>query len=143
MIDVTATVLIRRPLEAVSAYMTDPANDTAWIRALTAARQLTPPPPAKGMRVERAAKFMGRSMTYTTEVIEWSPAERVQMQTMDGPYPMAVTYSFAGEDGGTRVSIRNHGGSGVMFKLAGPLIGRMVNGRVKGDLAQLKEILEG
>ena len=31
----------------------------------------------------------------------------------------------------------------IMFTLFGWLIGRMVNARVKGDLAQLKRVLEG
>jgi hypothetical protein len=57
---------------------------------------------------------------------------------------MLVDYRF--EDAGpgaTRVSVQNRGGSGLLFTLFGWAIGRMVNRRVKGDLAQLKRALEG
>ena len=65
------------------------------------------------------------------------------MDTVSGPFPMHVTYTLTDTADGTRVSVRNQGGSGWMFALFSPLIGRMVNSRVKGDLVALKAALEG
>jgi hypothetical protein len=93
------------------------------------------------MRVQRVAKMMGRSMPYTTEVAEFEPL-RMVMKTVEGPFPMVVTYAFAAEDGGTSVAVRNQGGEGLLFKLFGRPIGWMVNSRVKGDLKQMKRVLE-
>jgi hypothetical protein len=41
------------------------------------------------------------------------------------------------------VRVRNEGGKGLMFTVFRPLIGWMVNSRVKGDLQQMKRVLEG
>lgn len=95
-----------------------------------------------GYRVQRVAKVMGRTMPYVTEVVGYTPGERVDMETIESPFPMHVTYTLRDAPGGTRMTIRNRGGKGLMFTLAGPLIGRMVNGRVQGDLEQLKRVLE-
>jgi hypothetical protein len=87
--------------------------------------------------------MMGRTMTYTTEAAAYEPGAHLGMRTVSGPFPMEVDYYLEdAEDGRTRVRVRNRGGKGPMFAIFGPLIGRMVNGRVKGDLEQLKRTLE-
>ena len=140
-IDVTARVHIERPVGEVTAWVMDPANDLAWIRALTASEKLADGPVGRGMGVRRVAKMMGRSMPYTTEVVEFEPL-RMVMKTVEGPFPMVVTYAFAADDGGTAVTVRNQGGEGLLFKLFGRPIGWMVNSRVNGDLKQMKWVLE-
>jgi len=140
-IDVTARIHIERPVGEVATWVMDPANDLAWIRALTSSEKLTDGPVGRAMRVGRVAKMMGRSMPYTTEVVEFEPL-RMAMKTVAGPFPMVVTYTFAPEDGGTAVTVRNRGGEGVLFKLFGRAIGRIVNSRVTGDLRQMKRVLE-
>ena len=140
-IDVTARVHVDRSIDEVAAWVMDPANDLALIRALTSSEKLTDGPAGRGMRVKRVAKMMGRSMPYTTEVVEFEPLGMV-MKTVEGPFPMVVTYAFAAEDGGTSVTVRNQGGEGPLFKLFGRQIGWMVNSRVKGDLKQMKRVLE-
>jgi hypothetical protein len=142
-IDVTAATTIARPRDEVAAYVMNPANDLSWIRALTSARKLGEMELGVGTQVERVAKMMGRSMAYTTEVTAYLPGQHLAMRTVAGPFPMLVDYRF--EDAGpgaTRVSVQNRGGSGLLFTLFGWAIGRMVNGRVKGDLARLKRALE-
>ena len=140
-IDVKARVHIDRPVGDVAAWVMDPANDLAWIRALTSSEKLTDGPVGSGMRVKRVAKMMGRSMPYMTEVVEFDQ-KRMVMKTVEGPFPMVVTYAFAVEDGGTAVTARNQGGEGLLFKLFGRPIEWMVNSRVKGDLKQMKRVLE-
>jgi len=108
---------------------------------LTSSEKLTDGPVGRGMRVRRVAKMIGRSMPYTTEAVEFEP-QRMVMKTVEGPFPMVVTYMFAPEGGGTAVTVRNQGGEGVLFKLFGRAIGWMVNSRVKGDLKQMKRVLE-
>lgn len=142
-IDVTSTILIDRPRADVAAFIENPGNDTGWIRALSSAEPLTPPPYTTGTRVRRVAKMAGRTIDYTTEITAHEPGARTEMDTIQG-LPMHVTYTLE-DDGpnGTRVSVRNQGGSGFLFAVAGPLIGRMVRSRVDGDLRELKAILEG
>src|SRR5688500_17320998 len=102
-IDVTARVKIGRPVAEGARRVMEPAKDLAWIRALTSSEKLNDGPVGRGMRVRRVAKMMGRSMPYTTEVVEFEPL-RMVMKTVEGPFPMVVTYAFAAEDGGTSVA---------------------------------------
>ena len=122
-IDVTATILIARPRAEVASYIEDSAHDLKWIRALTAAKPLSQGPFGIGTRVERKAKMMGRTMTYTTEVVGYEPQRLVERETVSGPVPMHVTYMLEDDGQGTRMSIRNQGGSGFMFRLFGSFIG--------------------
>ena len=141
-IDVTASVKVDRQRSEVAAFLENPANDLRWIRALTSAERLTDGAFGKGTRVRRVARMLGREMTYTTEITSYEPGTTLAMKTTEGPIAMIVTYSLADAGEGTRVSVRNQGGSGFVFAVFGPLIGLMVNGRVKGDLKQLKRTVE-
>ncbi len=141
-IDVEARVHINRPSEQVADWVSNPANDLRWIRALTSSERLDNGPIGQGMRVKRVARMMGRSMPYTTEVTSFTPGKQMVMKTVEGPFPMLVTYTFDPEDVGTVVRVRNQGGEGVFFRLFGRPIGAMVNSRVKGDLQQMKRVLE-
>ena len=141
-IDVSAEVTIDRPVEAVATWVMDPANDLSWIRALTDCHRVGDINSGVGLRVSRTARMIGRSMTYVTEVVEVD-SRTMKMRTVEGPFPMVVTYAFEGLDSDrTRVVVRNEGGTGIMFSVFGPLIGWMVNSRVKGDLRQMKQVLE-
>ena len=141
-IDVTSSTVIDRPRAAVASFLEDPSNDPRWIRALSTAERLTPPPYGPGTRVRRVAKMAGRTIDYTTEITAHIPGERTEMDTVKG-LQMHVTYALTDEgEERTRVSIRNQGGSGFLFAIAGPLIGRMVKSRVDDDLRELKRILE-
>ena len=141
-IDVTSEVVVRRPRDEVAAFVTDPANDLAWIRALSESTKQDDAPVAAGTRVRRTARMLGRSMPYTTEVTALDAGRSVSMRTVDGPFPMLVDYLFEEAEGGTRVRVRNRGGSGPLFSAFGWLVGRMVKSRVDGDLRALKTVLE-
>ena len=141
-IDVPVTAVIQRPAAEVAAYAMDPANDTSWIGGIREVRWVTEPPLRVGSRVRRLAGFLGRPVDYVLEVTELTPAERVVMRSIEAPFPMVVTYTFAAEGGGTRAGVRVQGGAGPMFRLAGPLMAWQVRRSLRGDLARLRRILQ-
>jgi len=146
-IDVTARVEVRRPRAEVAAYMTDPANDPAWIGGVREVRMETPPPLRAGSRVARVAGFLGRRVEYVNEVTELDPARVLDMRSVKAPFPMRVTYSFedagAPADGGATV-VRNRvqGEPGGFFALFGPLLAPLVRRSVQRDLERLRDLLE-
>ena len=40
------------------------------------------------------ARFLGRRLAYTYEVVDLVPGERLVMRTADGPFPMETTYTW-------------------------------------------------
>jgi len=141
-IDVPVTALIDRPAAEVAAYAMDPANDTSWIGGIREVRWVTEPPLRVGSRVRRRASFLGRRVDYVMEVADLAPGERVVMRSVEAPFPMVVTYTFAAEGAGTRAGVRVQGGSGLGFRVAGPLMAWQVRRNLRGDLARLGRILE-
>ena len=141
-LDVTASENIAADPDRVFAYATDPHNDPVWIGGIGEAELLGERPVAKGSTVRRVASFMGRRIEYVLEVAELEPGARLAMRSVRSPFPMAVTYSFARADGGTRMAIRVEGEPGGMYRLAGPFLPGMVRRSVAGDLRRLKAILE-
>jgi uncharacterized protein YndB with AHSA1/START domain len=142
-LDVRAEVVIARPRDEVAAYMTDPANDPAWIGGVRVARQEGEAPLRVGSRVDREAGFLGRTIRYVNEVVELGP-DRLDMRSVQAPFPMRVTYGFTAgpEAGTTTVSNRVRGDPGGFFRLLGPLLGPLVRRSVQRDLERLREILE-
>jgi len=142
-IDVTATEIVQRPRGELAAFLADPANDPKWIRALTRVEAVETGAIGVGSRVRREAKMLGRTIRWTTEITELDAGRRVAMRTVEGPFPMAITYELEdAEGGGTLIHVHNRGGGGFVYGLLGPLMGRMVRSRVQGDLRALKAELE-
>ena len=142
-VDVVTTIVIARPRAVVSEFAADPDRAPAWYQNIKAVEWATPPPLAVGSRIAFIAHFLGRRLSYTYEVVEWRPAERFVMRTVDGPFPMETTYLWDDAEGGaTRMTLRNKGTpQGFSFWLA-PVIGAAVRRANRKDLAALKALLE-
>ena len=140
-IDVTAEITITRPRSDVARFATDPDNDPTWISGIVEARTVTEPPFGVGTKVARVAKFLGKRMHYTPEVVEYEPESLVVMRT-DKPFDMAITYRFEDEGEGTRVVLRILGEGSGFFKLVTPLLAGRVKKNISRDLAVLKRLME-
>ena len=40
------------------------------------------------------ARFLGRLLAHTYEIVEYMPGERLVMRTAQGPFPMETTYTW-------------------------------------------------
>ena len=140
-VNVTAEIHIARSRGDVAAYVVNPENDAVWIGGIKSARMLTDPPVGMGTRVARVASFMGKRIEYTPEVVAFEQDTLLTMRT-DKPFDMLISYEFEDLEGGTLARIRIQGGGSGFFKLAGPLLGPAVKRNIKGDLRNLKAILE-
>jgi hypothetical protein len=141
-IDVLVTTTIERPPAEVAAYAMDPANDTVWIGGIKEVHWVTEPPLQIGSRVRRVATFLGRRIDYVLEVADLTRPSRLVMRSVQGPFPMVVTYTFSGEDGTTQAGVRVQGGSGVLFWLLSSLMARQVRTNLSSDLRRLKQRAE-
>jgi uncharacterized membrane protein len=142
-VDVMTSVRIARPRDAVASYTCEPANAPRWYRRISEVSVETGPPLQVGSRARFVARFLGRTLNYTYEIVEFEPGRRLVMRTAQGPFPMETTYTFA-DDGAeaTRMELRNRGTPTGFSRLVAPLISRAVRRATAGDLARLKEMLE-
>lgn len=142
-VDVITEVVIRRPRDEVAAFASDPDNATRWYNNITSVEWRSPPPLSVGTRLGFAARFIGRELTYTYEVQELVPGERLVMRTAQGAFPMATTYTWEDvPDGATRMTLRNRGTPSGFSGLAAPAMTMAMRRANRKDLATLKRILE-
>jgi carbon monoxide dehydrogenase subunit G len=139
--DVHVEIAIEKPRAEVAAFMFDPANDALWTTGVVDVKPLTDGRLRVGSKVERTSKFLGRKLAYQYEVVEADDDRSVVMR-VEQPFPMLIRYELKDEPGGTRASIHARGDAGGFYKLAAPLLNRMVRRSITSDLETLKEYLE-
>jgi uncharacterized membrane protein len=142
-VDVQVETVIDRPRHVVAAYAADPDNATAWYVNIKSVHRETPKPLAVGSRFTFSAAFLGRELTYTYQVVDWVPDERLVMRTAHGPFPMETTYTWEdGPNGSTRMTIRNRGKPSGFSRIAMPIMTLAMKRANTNDLARLKSILQ-
>ena len=142
-VDVLTEVEIARPRDQVAAYASDPENAPVWYSNIELVEWRTPPPREVGSRVAFVARFLGRRLAYTYEIVELTPGERLVMRTSEGPFLMETTYTWAdAAGGGTRMTLRNRGEPVGFARVGAPMIARAMRKANRNDLDHLKRLLE-
>jgi uncharacterized membrane protein len=142
-VDVESEIRIARPVTEVSAFAADPSNAPEWYVNIESVEWETPPPARAGSRVAFVARFLGRRLEYTYELVELSPGERLVMRTAEGPFPMETTYTWRATDGGaTHMTLRNRGEPAGFARLTAPFMAGAMRRANRKDLQRLRAILE-
>jgi hypothetical protein len=143
-VDVVTDIVIDRPPAEVAGYAADPSNAPEWYANIDAVEWKSPPPATTGSSVAFVARFLGRRLEYTYEVVDLVPGERLVMRTQEGPFPMETTYTWrAVGDASTHMTLRNRGEPAGFSRLAAPAMATAMRRANRKDLANLKQILEG
>ena len=147
-VDVVTEVVINRPCPEVAAYAADPSADPSqapdWYVNIASVEWLTPPPAQVGSRLAFVARFLGRRMAYTYQIVELVPGERLVMRTAEGPFPMEITYVWQSDGPDrTRMTLRNRGEPAGFSTLVAPFMSMAMRRANRKDLAALKARLEG
>lgn len=142
-VDVLVEADIPRPVAVVADYAADPTNAPTWYRRIESIEWEGEPGTRVGARAAFVARFMGRRLVYTYEIIEYARRERLVMRTAEGPFPMETTYTWepAGADV-THMTLRNRGEPSGFSRLTSPLMVPMMRRANRQDLADLASVLE-
>jgi ligand-binding SRPBCC domain-containing protein len=140
---VEESVRIDRPLEEVFAYVSEVDNFPEWAGTAIEIRKAAPTPVREGDRFTAVIKFLGRTFETPYERTSYVPNQRFTERATGGPVPnQDWTYTFEEVPGGTRLTRAVEGEPGSFFKLADPLIERVLRRQVRADLETLKDLLE-
>ena len=142
-VDVVTEIIIERPSSQVAAYAAAPSNAPLWYANIESVSWQTPPPIAVGSRIDFVARFLGRRLAYTYEIVDLVPGQRLVMSTAQGPFPMETTYTWQplGETR-TRMTLRNRGEPTGFSTVAAPVMAAAMRRANRKDLANVKRILE-
>jgi Polyketide cyclase / dehydrase and lipid transport len=141
-VDVTVETVIAQPVDVVAAYAGDPGHAPDWYANIDSVHWRTEPPMKVGSQMDFEARFLGRRLSYTYEVVVFVPGERLVMRTADGPFPMETTYTWQPAAGGTLMRLRNRGTPSGFASIAGPVMQKVMRRAMTKDLARLEARLD-
>ncbi len=143
-VDVQTEIVIDRPVALVAGYAADPSNAPRWYANIDSVDWQTSPPLSVGSKMTFTARFLGRRLEYTYEVVELVPNERLVMRTAQGPFPMETIYNWTPVDTtSTRMTLRNRGEPAGFSRIVAPLMRPAMRRANRKDLRMIKAILEG
>jgi hypothetical protein len=89
------------------------------------------------------ARFLGRPLSYTYEVVELVPGRLLTMRTAQGPFPMETTYTWQPVgDGRTLMTLRNRGMPTGFASITASVMAAAMRRANRKDLARLRALLE-
>jgi uncharacterized membrane protein len=142
-VDVSTEIIIDRPCDHVARYAADPSHAPDWYVNIDSVRWLTGPPVTTGSRVTFVARFLGRRLEYTYEIVEYDPGHRLVMRTAQGPFPMETSYTWQPHSAGrTTMTLRNRGEPAGFAKIGAAAMAAAMRRANRKDLSRLKTLLE-
>ena len=140
MVKFEVSVQIDRPIEDVFKYMADPVKLPEWNSIVEESRP-SETPIKVGSKIQQRARFLGRKIESTVDVVEYVPNKRFATQA-DKPFPVRISNTFEPDAGGTKVVASFEGEPGGFFKLGEPILTRIAKKQFQAQLDTLKELLE-
>lgn len=134
---------IARPASEVFDFVADSSNNPRWQQGQRSCVWTSAPPIRVGSTYEQEARFLGRNVLTSFEVLELDPGRSITISSTAGSFPIRVRRSVEplGPDR-ARVTAEITGDPGGFFRLAAPLVRRMAQRSVDGDYDRLKALLE-
>ncbi|WP_261131268.1 SRPBCC family protein [Bacillus sp. Marseille-Q3570] len=143
MIKVVVNKVIEQPLEMVFAYIANFENNPKWQKGMIEAKFTTNGPLQVGSIYDQVAKFLGKRIITTFRVVDYEENEKIKITSIKSTFPITVTRTVEQFNGATKVTAIVEGDATKVFKIAQPIMKRMVEKSVKTDYENLKKQLEG
>ena len=142
MITFETNIRIKRPIEEVFAFVSDPLNFPRWNSAVEAVRKTSAAENGVGSTYEMERELPSGHAVNQLEVMESHRPREFAIRTTAGPTPFHYRYGFSGKEGETIVrldaEVELSGAPAILPAIAR----RLVKSGVDDNLATLKQIHE-
>lgn len=138
-VEATAERVLPAPPAAVAAVMFDPLLYPRWMKAVDRVEPL-PAIHDRPARVRLGARFLGRRISWETEVIE-SRADRLHLRIPAGAFRGEVLYEVLPAPAGSRVRITNRGEAPVFRFLPSRMLAAAMGKALGEDLERLAALV--
>ena len=136
------TVTIKRPVEAVFAYVADGEKCPQWRPGVVDIRRLSGDGGVGTTYQQGVSGPMGRRIAADYEITKSEPNRIIEFQTMTGPARPHGRYEFESVDGGTRLTFALDAElTGIRKLLMGSMVQKTMESEVT-TLDKLKGVLE-
>jgi len=141
---IETTITVNRPLEEVIAFVDDCDNDPLWQTSVLKSEKVSDGAIGEGTVYQTKEKVLGRVIYQKWEVLERNEDGSFwRARATTGPFQMETSMKFEASEGGTKIDRTLDVDVGHFFKMASPIVARIVQREVETDFAILKDILEG
>lgn len=140
-IDVAVETEIAAAPADIAAVMFDPQREKDWMQAVTGV-ELMDPALKPGARVTHRAHFMGRNVSWTTEVEAVHFPHLLTMKIPTGPYVGILRYDIQRNGAGSKVRIRTAGEAAQLGMLPTGLVVEPLKAILGDYLGRLKGLVE-
>jgi uncharacterized protein YndB with AHSA1/START domain len=140
-ITVDSNVTINRPPMEVFDFVRDQDNAAKWLSGWLETRP-TNKTEGVGYTWIDVVEMFGRPVETEFELTGLEPGQRIAFRSIGGSFPISGVYSFSPSGQGAAVSFELKGEPAGFFKLAEPLLGRMLQRQWDANVANLKDVLE-
>lgn len=142
MIELEHSVIIKRPVNEVFAFTTNPANSSSWRVGLLDAKQITAGPMQVGSVIEETVQVLGRKLTSKVEVTGLEPDVMRRIRVKLGPLPIDMREEYEATPEGTRLRIVGQTDVKGPQRIAAKAAMSQVKRQLEQELANIKQVLE-
>jgi uncharacterized protein YndB with AHSA1/START domain len=137
------SVHIRRPIEDVFAYLSDPANFSDWNSAVRTVRTTSETTAEAGSTYAMERELPSGRAENELEIATLQRPREFTIRTTSGPTSFRYRYRLTSQSGETIVTLDAEVALEGAIAFAAPLARRAVKRGVDDNFAELKKILEG
>jgi uncharacterized membrane protein len=142
MITVEVSLVIKRPVDEVFAFLADLENNMRWRSSQIEVRKTSKGPISVGTTYRMVNNVLGRRIEGEGVVTEYEQNRKYTSVSRSGYLPLEARRVFEPVDGGTRVTLVLRAEPAGFFKIAQPLFATMARRRIESDAANLKDLME-
>jgi hypothetical protein len=140
--DMSATLLINRPVQEVFEYVSEISHDTSWRTGVVEAALISIGPMGVGSTGFDSGVARSRRVESGWRITEFTEGSLARWDLVSGPYKGTGGYICEQVEDGTRFTLESDVRMGGFLALLGPLVAIIGRRQNRKDVEKLKAILE-